>query len=163
MSKRTTWAVTACVAIVGAVLGPTLGRAKIIERIIARVNSEIITEHQYQEEQDNLRRQLSEQYSGADLDAQFREQSKNLLRDMIDRSLMVQKAKDLDINVETDVIKRLDEIRKENKLATLEDLETAVEKEGLNYEDYKDGFRRELLMREVISREVGSRIQLSRE
>jgi peptidyl-prolyl cis-trans isomerase SurA len=48
-------------------------------------------------------------------------------------------------------------------LATLEDLETAVEKEGLNYEDFKDQLRRDLLMKEVIGREVGSRIQMSRE
>ena len=162
MSRRT-WAVMASVALVAGVVSPTLAGAKIIERIIARVNSEIITQSQYQEEEDNLRRQLAQQYSGADLEAQVREQSKNLLRDLIDRSLMVQKAKDLDINVETDVVKRLDQIRKENKLATLEELETAIEKEGMNYEDFKDGIRRELLMQEVISRQVGSRIQMSQD
>jgi peptidyl-prolyl cis-trans isomerase SurA len=76
---------------------------------------------------------------------------------------MVQKAKDDDINVETDVVKQLDDIRKKNNLATLEELETDVEKQGLNYEDFKDQIRRNLLMREVISREVGSRIQMSRD
>jgi peptidyl-prolyl cis-trans isomerase SurA len=144
-------------------VGPTVGGAKIVERIIARVNNEIITQHQYEEEQGRLREQLAQQYSGAELEAQFREQSKNLLRDLIDQSLMVQKAKDLDINVETDVVKQLDEIRKKNNLATLEDLETEVEKQGLNYEDFKDQIRRQLLMEQVIRHEVGSRIQLSRE
>jgi peptidyl-prolyl cis-trans isomerase SurA len=153
----------ASVGLVTWVVGPTLGGAKIVERIIARVNNEIITQHQYEEEQDNLRRQLAEQYSGAELEAQVREQSKNLLRDMIDQSLMVQKGKDLDINVETDVVKRLDEIRKQNKLATLEDLETAIGKEGMNYEDFKDQIRRNLLVQEVVRHEVGSRIQLSGE
>lgn len=153
----------ASVALVAGVISPTLGGAKIVERIIARVNSEIITQHQFEEEQDNLRRQLAQQYSGAELETQVREQSKNMLRDMIDQSLLVQKAKDLDINVETDIVKRLDEIRKQNKLATLEDLETAIEKDGMNYEDYKDQIRRDLLVREVITREVGSRIQLSRD
>jgi peptidyl-prolyl cis-trans isomerase SurA len=76
---------------------------------------------------------------------------------------MVQKAKDLDINVETDVVKQLDDIRKRNHLQTLEELETAIEKEGLNYEDFKDQIRRNQLMREVIGREVGSRILLSRD
>jgi peptidyl-prolyl cis-trans isomerase SurA len=144
-------------------VGPTVGGAKIVERIIARVNNEIITQHQYEEEQGRLREQLAQQYSGAELEAQFQEQSKNLLRDLIDQSLMVQKAKDLDINVETDVVKQLDEIRKKNNLATLEDLETEVEKQGLNYEDFKDQIRRQLLMEQVIRHEVGSRIQLSRE
>jgi peptidyl-prolyl cis-trans isomerase SurA len=153
----------ASVALVTGVVGATLGGAKIIERIIARVNNEIITQHQYETEQAELRAKLAQEYSGAELDAQVREQSKNLLRDMIDESLMVQKAKDLDINVETDVVKQLDDIRKKNNLATLEDLETEVEKQGLNYEDYKDQIRRSLLMREVIRQQVGSRIQLSQE
>jgi peptidyl-prolyl cis-trans isomerase SurA len=142
---------------------PTLGGARIVERIIAQVNNEIITQRKYDGEKENLRQQLAQQYSGAEFETQFREQSKNLLRDLIDQSLMVQKAKDDDINVETDVVKQLDDIRKKNNLATLEDLETDVEKQGGNYEDYKDQIRRELLMREVISREVGSRILLSRE
>jgi peptidyl-prolyl cis-trans isomerase SurA len=136
-----------------------LGGAKIVERIIARVNNEIITQRTYEQEQEKLRQQLAQQYSGAELEAQVKAQSKNLLRDLIDQSLMVQKAKDDDINVETDVVKQLDDIRKKNNLATLEDLETEVEKQGMNYEDYKDQIRRDLLMREVIGREVGSRIQ----
>ena len=151
------------VALVAGVGARPCGGAKIVERIIARVNSEIITQRTYEQEKEKLREQLAQQYSGAELEAQIREQSKNLLRDLIDQSLMVQKAKDDDINVETDVVKQLDDIRKKNNLATLEDLETEVEKEGMNYEDFKDQIRRDLLMREVIGREVGSRIQLSRE
>jgi peptidyl-prolyl cis-trans isomerase SurA len=149
------------VALAAGSAGAPLGGAKIIERIIARVNNEIITQHRYEDEQAQLRSRLAEQYSGADLDAQVRDQSKNLLRDLIDESLMVQKAKDEDLNVETDVVKQLDEIRKKNNLGTLEDLETEIEKQGMNYEDFKDNIRRNLLMREVMEREVGSRIQIS--
>jgi len=162
MSRRG-WIVMAFVALLAGTAGAALGGARIVERIIARVNNEIITQHQYDDEQAKLREQLGQQYSGAELDAQVREQSKNLLRDLIDQSLMVQKAKDLDINVETDVVKELDGIRKKNNLASLEDLETEVEKQGLNYEDFKDEIRRNLLMREVMEREVGQRIQMSRE
>jgi peptidyl-prolyl cis-trans isomerase SurA len=161
MNKRR-WALLAGVALVTGVAGLTLHGAKIVERIIARVNNEIITQGMYDQEEEKLRQELAQQYSGAELDAQLREQKKNLLRDLIDQSLMVQKAKDLDINVETDVVKQLDEFRKKNNLATLEDLETEVEKQGMNYEDFKDQIRRSLLMREVIGREVGSRLQLSR-
>jgi len=157
------WAVLASVALATGVACAALLSAKIVERIIARVNNEIITQRAYEQEQAKLREQLAQQYSGAELEAQIKEQSKNLLRDLIDQSLMVQKAKDEDINVETDVVKQLDDIRKKNNLATLEELETEVEKQGLNYEDFKDQIRRNLLMREVISREVGSRIQMSRE
>jgi len=158
---------TAKKTIFGAVIlltvASNLGAAKIVERIIARINSEIITQRQFEREQQRLRAQLAQDYSGAELEVQFHEQSKNLLRDMIDQDLMVQKAKDLDINAETDVVKRLDEMRQQYHLATLEDFQKEVEKQGIIWEDFKDQIRRNLLMREVIGREVGSRIQISHE
>jgi peptidyl-prolyl cis-trans isomerase SurA len=75
----------------------------------------------------------------------------------------VQKAKDLDINKEADLVKRLDQIREENHLNSLQDLEKEVENQGLIWEDFQDQIRRQLLMQEVIEREVGSRITISRE
>src|SRR5712692_737277 len=143
-------------------LPATLSAARIVERIIARVNSEIITQRMFERERQTVRARLAQQYSGPELEAQLREQTKNLLRELIDQTLMVQKAKDLDINVETDIVKQLDDIRKNLNLANLEDLKKEVEKQGLVWEDFKDNLRRKLLMREVIGREVGGRIMLSR-
>jgi len=142
---------------------PVLGARKVIERIIARVNSEIITQRQFEREREKVRQQMSQQFSGAELEAKAREYSKDLLRDLIDQALMVQKAKDLDISVETDLVKRQDEIRRNLNLASLEDLQKEVEKQGLVWEDFKDDIRRKLLMREVVGREVGRTIIISRE
>ncbi len=139
------------------------GPAKVVERIIARVNNEIITQRQFEQKQQELRSQLAREYSGQELEDQYKAQSKNLLRDLIDQDLMVQKAKDLDIKVETDVVKRLDEIRKESHFNTQDELQAEVEKQGMIWEDFEDNIRRGLLMREVIGREVGSRIMISHE
>ena len=138
-------------------------RAKtiLVERIIARINNKIITQRQFDKESANLHAQLAHQYSGAKLEEEFKAQSKNLLRDMIDQDLLVQKAADDDINVETDLIKRLDEIRQQYNLASLDALQQAVENEGINWEDFKDQIRRQLLQQQVISREVGGRIILT--
>jgi peptidyl-prolyl cis-trans isomerase SurA len=73
---------------------------------------------------------------------------------------MVQRAKDMGISVESDVIKRLDDVRKQNQLASLEDLEKAVESSGLAWEDYKTTIRNGLLTQEVVRREVGSHINI---
>ena len=142
---------------------PAFGARKVIERIIARVNNEIVTQRQFERERDKLRQQLSREFFGEELEAKVRDGSKDMLRDLIDRALMVQKAKDLDISVETDVVKRLDEIRKNINATSLEDLEKEAEKSGLNWEDFKEDIRRGLLMREVIGREVGRTIIVSRE
>lgn len=163
MKKLSFSAKVLVVVVLAAFALPGFAKREVVERIIARVNSEIITQRQFEQERDSLRQQLSQQYSGAVLDQQFAEQSKNLLRDLIDQSLMVQKAQDDDINVETDLVKQLDQIRKENNLATLEDLQKEVEKTGIVWEDFKEKIRRKLLMREVMGRDVGRTIVVSRE
>jgi peptidyl-prolyl cis-trans isomerase SurA len=155
--------ILASLVVAVAVAAPLLRAAHVVERIIARVNSEIITQRQYDREKAKLRDELAQQYSGPDLEARLADEDKNLLRNMIDLSLMVQKAKDEDVNVETDLIKRLDQLRKQENLATVEDLEKEAEQQGINWEDFKDQIRRQLLMQEVISRDVGSRIIVSRE
>jgi peptidyl-prolyl cis-trans isomerase SurA len=137
-----------------AALPLSLSAARIVDRVIARVNNEIITQRQFDREKEQIRTELAQHYSGPELDAQVRQQAQNLLRDLIDQSLMVEKAKDLDINVETDLVKRLDEIRQNLKLGTIQDLEKEVENQGLVWEDFQDNIRRKLLMREVIGREV---------
>ncbi len=142
---------------------PAAAKRIVVERIIARVNENIITQRQYDHEVEKLRAELSQKYSGDELEKQVREQSRHLLSDLIDENLMVQKAKDLDINVDTDVVKRLDEIRKGYGFATQEDLQTEVEKQGLIWEDFVDNIKRQLLMREVIGREVGRTVIVSRE
>jgi peptidyl-prolyl cis-trans isomerase SurA len=161
--KRIGWHVALLAALVFTFAAPGRCERKLVGRIIARVNSDIITNWQYEREEQKLKDSLAEQYSGPELETQLRAQSKNLLRDLIDQDLMVQKAKDVDINVETDVVKRLDDIRKSMHMETQADLQAAVEKQGLLWEDFEDNIRRHLLMSELIGREVGSRIVISRE
>jgi peptidyl-prolyl cis-trans isomerase SurA len=95
------------------------------------------------------------------IDAQFKTQQKDLLRGLIDQVLMVQRAKDMGISVESDLNKRLDEIRKQNGLATLADLQKGVESSGLTWEDYKTTLRNSLLQKEVVRREVGAHLEIS--
>jgi peptidyl-prolyl cis-trans isomerase SurA len=138
-----------------------LARRVMIDRIIARVNEKIITQRQYDLQKEKLRASLAQQYSGEELEAQYQSQVKDLLEQMIDQDLLVQKAQDLNINVDAQVVERLDQIRKQMGLGTIQDLENAVEKQGLIWEDFQNNIRRELLTREVIGREVGSRIMVT--
>jgi len=57
--------------------------------------------------------------------------------------------------------KKLDDVRKQNGLATLEDLQKGVEANGLSWEDYKATMRNGLLTKEVVRREVGAHIDIS--
>jgi len=153
--------------IAGAALVPSGARAQtkslVVEEIIARVNNDVITMSDYQKAEEQLREEVAHDCTGCPQDklmAEFKEQQKDLLRGLIDQSLMVQRAKDMGVSVESDVIKRLDDVRKQNGLASLEDLEKAVEGSGLAWEDYKTTIRNGLLTQEVVRREVGSHINI---
>jgi len=138
-------------------------RSVVVEEIIARVNNDVITMSDYQKADEQLREEVAHDCQGCPQDklmAEFKEQQKDLLRGLIDQSLMVQRAKDMGISVESDVIKRLDDVRKQNQLASMEDLEKAVEGSGLAWEDYKTTIRNGLLTQEVVRREVGSHINI---
>ncbi|HLI30412.1 MAG TPA: peptidylprolyl isomerase [Terriglobia bacterium] len=136
-------------------------RTVLIDRIIARVNEEIITQRQYDDQKEQLRAQLAQQYHGSELEAHYRAASENLLRDMIDQDLLVQKAKDLNISADTELVERLDQIRKQMGLASIQDLEKEVEKQGLIWEDFQNNIRRRLLTQQVIEQRVGSRIMVT--
>jgi peptidyl-prolyl cis-trans isomerase SurA len=143
------------------------GTGKVVEEIIARVNNEIITRSELDRsrasveedaKQDCLNRCTPEQ-----LQAEIENRQKNSLRDLIDQSLLVQRGKDMGISVETEVIKKLDQIRIQNKLDSMEELEKAVSGQGLNWEDFKNNIRSGLLTQRVISSEVGSHITIGKD
>jgi len=140
---------------------------KVIEEIVARVNNEVITrselEHSKVTAEEDAKADCQNRCTPEQLKQLTDDRQKNALRDLIDQSLLVQRAKDMSISVEPDVIKQLDQIRIENKLDSLEALEKAVESQGLNWEDFKNNIRNGLLTKKVIGSEVGSHINVPKE
>jgi len=141
----------------------TAARAEVIEEIIAQVNERIIVLSEYKRSLASLRQELAQESSGLELEGLFQERAKDALRDLIDQQLLVQKAAELGVNVESDVVRRLDEIRQQMNLPSLEALEEAVERQGMNYEDFRQNLRDSILTQRVIGREVGSRVLVSPE
>ena len=60
------------------------------------------------------------------------------------------------------VVKQLDSIRQQYHLPSMEALQQAVEQSGMNWNDYKDTVRRQLLTQQLIQQDVGSSIQMGR-
>jgi len=85
----------------------------------------------------------------------------NVLRDLIDQKLLLDKGKELGITGDTELIKRLDEIRKQMGAGSIDDLEKAAKDQGVSFEDFKDQQRSLIVSREVIGREVGGRLHIT--
>lgn len=145
---------------------PASGEAskpRVVEEVVARVNNEVITtvdlERNKARAVDDVKQEcVTDKCTPEELQKRIDDAQKDALRDLIDQSLLVQRAKDLDISVETDLVKELDELRQDNKLATMEDLEKAITDSGQDYEEFKEGMRKHLLVDQVIYQEVGSKI-----
>jgi len=146
-----------------ALLLPCLSPADtVVEEIIARVNNEIVTRSEYIRSRDQLKQEVQQQ-DPANADRAFAEKQRDVLRDLIDQQLLLQKGKDLGITGDTELIKRLDEMRKQMNLETMEDLEKAAEAQGASYEDFKQNMRNQIVTQRVIGQEVGSKLAMSKE
>jgi len=145
-----------------AALPPLLPADTVVEEIIARVNNQIITRAEYLRSKDQLK-QEAQQQDPANADKIVAEKDKDVLRDLIDQQLLLEKGKDLGITADTEVIKRLDEMRKEMKLESMEDLEKAAQSQGISFEDFKQNLKNQIITQQVISKEVGSRMSIGKE
>jgi len=138
--------------------GAEAANRQVLEEIVARVNNEIITLSELRLSEDTLRRELRQQHSGREFEQIFAEQKQNVLRDLIDQSLLVQRGRDRGVSVEADVIKRLDQLRQNMNLESMEELERAMAAQGVSIEDYKERTREQLITNIVIQHEVSSNI-----
>ncbi len=130
----------------------------VVEDVVVHVNDLIISRSDV--ERAELALAQENQQAGA-TPAEAAERQKNLLRDMIDKQLLLSRGKELGINADAEVIRRLDEIRKQNKMDTMEDLEKAARQQGVSFEDFKAGIRDNVITQMVVRDEVGRRLQLS--
>src|SRR5437660_457218 len=84
----------------------------VVETIVARINAEIITLSELAHQRDVLKQDLSQRgMNGMQLQAEFQSREKDLLRDLIDNSLLLQKGKEEGINVEAELVKQLNATR----------------------------------------------------
>lgn len=138
----------------------TFACAQVVEEIVARVNSQIITSSEFARSKDQLKDDVKQQDS-ANADKLFSQREKDILRDLIDQQLLLEKAKDLGITGDTELIKRLDQMRKDMKLETMEELEKAATSQGISYEDFKQNMRNQIITQKVIGEEVGSHLNIT--
>ena len=130
----------------------------VVADIIARVNDGIISQADYDRANQELEQQAKQRnWSEAEVDSQRKE----LLRDLIDNQLLLSKGKELGITGETETVRQLDDLRKQNHLESMEDLQKAAEQQGVSFEDFKASIRNRVITSQVIREEVGRRINIT--
>jgi len=127
-----------------------------VEEIIARVNNQIITRSDY----DRAMKELdAEAHQRGESMQEISAGHRDLLRNLIDQQLWLSKGKELGINCDTELVTRLNEIRKQYNMETIEDLETAAKEQGVSFEDFKANIRNQIITQNVMRQEVGKIVQ----
>ena len=151
-----------CLVLTALACLPALASGQVVEEIIARVNNQIITRSEFERSKDQLKDEVKQQNPN-DPDKAYAEREKDILRDLIDQQLLLDKGKDLGITGDTDLIKKLDQMRKDMKLDSLEALEKEATKQGVSWEDFKQNMRNQIITQKVISEEVGGKLAMSKD
>ena len=148
--------------VVAADVPPTTPTA-VVDQIVAKVNGDIVSQDELQRLVREKTQELKAQgASGQQLQQATDELQKNLLRDRIDQLLLVEKGKELNINVDSEISKYMASLRRQSGISDEEKFHEYVRQQsGMTFEDFQAEARNGALTREVIGSEVGRHIHVT--
>ena len=137
---------------------------KVVEQVVAKINGDIVTssdlERARKEAEDELRRQG---VTAAQMAEQVKARQSDFLRDRIDDLLLVQKAKELNVSVDSELTRQLAEVQRENKIADQDKFHDWIrERYGMPFEDFRQEMRESMMKERLVQQEVGSKISIAR-
>jgi len=144
------------------VLSTAFAADTVIQEIVARVNNQIITRSEYGRSREELRKEAQQQ-DPVNADKLIADRDKDVLRDLIDQQLLLDKGKELGITADTELIKKLDQMRKDMNLDSMEELEKAAQGQGVSFEEFKQNMRNQIITQQVIGREVGQKLNIGKD
>ena len=135
---------------------------RVVEEIVAKVNGDIITKGEIERSRQQIEAELKQQgLNGAALEKAVTERQNDALRDQIDQLLLVQHGKDLNINVDSEVTKRIAAIQLDTKIADPDKFHDYIrEQTQMPFEDFRQKIKEQILTQRVIGQEVGSKINV---
>jgi peptidyl-prolyl cis-trans isomerase SurA len=145
--------------------------AQIIERVLVKVNGDILTQTELEERQTAAIRARVGRDLSADAmknDQQLKkaldEVTPQILVDAIDELLLLQMGKEKGYHLSDEQFKAwLDNLRKEQNLTDDKRFEEALKQEGMTVEDLRKNVEKQFLVGQVQRDEVGSKLQITEE
>lgn len=139
--------------------------ADVVNRVVLRVNDRVATFYDYAARRNELLQQISQQKMDTDQQRRLYEQAgEQVFRNMFEELLLLSRADQLKIKVsDSELDSALADIRKNMGIDSEEDFQKAVEQSGIPYPRFRERWRQNLLLQDVLNREVRSKIELSDE
>ncbi|HEY3740963.1 MAG TPA: peptidylprolyl isomerase [Bryobacteraceae bacterium] len=158
-----------CLAVAGVLVTGRLSAADnnpVLEEIVAKVNGDIVTFGEIERTKRQIEAELrtSQNLTGVRLQTAVQEREKDILRERIDQLLLVQKGKELAINVDSELSRYMADLQRKFQIADPDKFQAFVrEQTGLPYEDYRAEQKNAMITQKVIRDQVGRTINVPRE
>jgi parvulin-like peptidyl-prolyl isomerase len=134
--------------------------AEIVERVVVKVNGDMVTQSEFQARQ--VAAVQAARVPPEKIEQFLRENNARILQEAIDDLLLVQRADEIGVKLSPAYIKEVVEgIKKENNIASDDELQAQLRKEGMSLDDLKRNIERSILTREVLRRELESKMNIT--
>jgi parvulin-like peptidyl-prolyl isomerase len=135
----------------------------VIDQVVAKVNGDIVSQDELERLQKELAAELKQQgATGTTFNREYEDHSKDILRNRIDELLLIQKGKELNINIDSDVTKYMANLQRQSGLTDPEKFHEWIRQQsGRTFEDFQSETKDNYLTREVIGQEVGRHINIT--
>ena len=135
----------------------------VLDEPVVQVNNDVLMLSTLKRENVEFREVLVKQrnMSAAEAEAEVVKKQPEIIFNLINEILLMQKGKDLprlSEDIEADVNREVLRVAKNAGLNTLEELEAALRQEGMSLSDIKDTLRRQYTKQAVLQREVDARV-----
>jgi parvulin-like peptidyl-prolyl isomerase len=136
-----------------------LAQAATINKFVAIVNDEVITQQDIDQLLAVLYAQYSQESKGDELLRKMEQVKKDILNQIIEDKLVLSRAKELGIKItESEIDERLDYIKK--GFSSDEEFYKTLETQGVTIANLKDRYRDQLMMKKLVDYEVKSKISV---
>jgi peptidyl-prolyl cis-trans isomerase SurA len=139
------------------VFGSLSVHARVLDKVAAKINSEIITLSAIEERADIL----GQKYVGAPVSISEQDLLKEALNMIIEEKLQIQEGKKFGFVIDEDAVDAaVEEIKKKNNLADGQLLEM-LKREGRTLKSYKNHIRDQIMVSKITRFEIGNRVKVS--
>ncbi|MDR0310890.1 MAG: SurA N-terminal domain-containing protein [Acidobacteriota bacterium] len=149
-------------AVLAVAFTTSMAGAGIVDRIVAKVNDEIITLSELRRETEPFRQDIMSKAPAAQQEQALKSMEEQILNRMIEESLIYQRAIELEFNayVEDDVSSYIQEIMKDNGFKDTEEFENALAQQGQSMRTFRETIERHMVSQALVSSFIDSRISL---
>jgi len=158
--RRSSFGLRLASAAVATTLGVLAARAEVVDEIVAKVNDDIVTKSDLEFEEQGMLQDLYRRFSGPTLDAEVAKAKAGLLRQLIDRKILIQRAGHLfDMNKMQEYF--LESFMDQQNIKSEKELEKLLAQEGMSVADWKKKLVEIFAPQQVLRAEVAERIAIS--